>query len=544
MTGGRTVSANPEVLILGGGPAGAAAARLLAKWGHEVVVVERAAGGGGRQSAGGGRNAEGKPGSPGELREGAAAGQSLAESLPPSTRKVLAATGLLGVVEAGDFLPNRGNTALWDGEGRRDDFARGATGFHVERSRFDALLRGAAVGAGAGVVRGIARLPQRPLDDDGWRVEVVRGEGDVRTMRARWVLDCTGRTGVIARRCRLLESAAPTLALVRRYRSESGWDNVESAHALVESFSGGWAWSVPTSERKRHIALMLDPSLTTLGGDGSGSATDLARAFAAGIAETSLMRSVAEAAGPLSDPWALTASMYSSSRYALDGALLVGDAASFIDPMSSFGVKKALASAWLAAITVHTALRDPERITLATDFYNEREDRIYRSLRGELATQVEDSAHATADFWERRRRWLADAPDTASEANAPEGPDAAALRDDPEVRSAFHALRLGSGRLRPATRRTVEIPAVIGNRIRPVPALATPRFPRGVRFFRDVDLLRVVHLAAGAPNPGALYESYSEWAAREDLPPVDLANFIGVAALLIADGVLKPGADG
>ncbi|MYA64164.1 MAG: NAD(P)/FAD-dependent oxidoreductase, partial [Gemmatimonadetes bacterium] len=66
----------PEVLILGGGPAGSAAAGLLARWGLKVVVVERVLGGG---LAG-----------PDE--------ESLAESLPPSTRKVLAATGLLGVV--------------------------------------------------------------------------------------------------------------------------------------------------------------------------------------------------------------------------------------------------------------------------------------------------------------------------------------------------------------------------------------------------------------------------------------------------------------
>ena len=125
--------------------------------------------------------------------------------------------------------------------------------------------------------------------------------------------------------------------------------------------------------------------------------------------------------------------------------------------------------------------------------------------------------------------------------NAPDGPDAAALRDDPEVRAAFHALRLGSGRLRAGRRDTVDRPLIIGNRIRMAPALVTPRFSEGVRYFRDVDLLRVVHLAPGSRNPGALYESYCEWAAREDLPPVDLANFIGVVALLVADGVVVPG---
>ena len=60
-------------------------------------------------------------------------GEALAESLPPSTRKVLAATGLLAVVEAGGFQPSGGNTALWGGEGRRDDFAGGAIGRYARR---------------------------------------------------------------------------------------------------------------------------------------------------------------------------------------------------------------------------------------------------------------------------------------------------------------------------------------------------------------------------------------------------------------------------
>ena len=137
----------PEVLILGGGPAGSAAAGLLARWGVEVVVVERSLGGGG-VTGGVGASSVG---------EGELDGEALAESLPPSTRKVLAATGLLGVVEAGGFQPNGGNTALWGGEGRRDDFAGGATGFHVLRSRFDRLLRdavGGGDGGGCGEVAG------------------------------------------------------------------------------------------------------------------------------------------------------------------------------------------------------------------------------------------------------------------------------------------------------------------------------------------------------------------------------------------------------
>ena len=538
------MTTEPQVLILGGGPAGAAAARLLAQWGVEVVMVERAVGGGGAQS--------------------------LAESLPPSTRKILAATGLLGVVEAGGFHPNGGNTALWGGEGRRDDFAGGATGFHVLRSRLDRVLREAAVEAGAEMVGGTARLPVRDGEGEGWRVEVALDGGGRAEIVPGWVLDCTGRAGVLARRYRVMESDAPTLAVVRRYRKEGGWDNVDPAHALVESFERGWAWSVPTSNEERHVAVMVDPRLQAV----MEGAADLSTALEAEIDNTALMSSITKSAVPIGDAWAVTASMYTSSKFAPGRALLAGDAASFADPMSSYGVKKALASGWLAAIAVNTSIRTPELAATATEFFSRRERAMYRSLRDGLAVQVagtgvgggdaeaqgaerdprpmgdgaaEVAASVADRFWEKRANWLADRPGDAgdaSDANTPDGPDAEALRDDPEVRAAFHALRLGSGRLRIGSRSTTERPVVIGNRIRMAPALVTPRFPGGVRYFRDVDLLRVVHLAPGCGNPGVLYESYQEWAAREDLPPVDLANFIGVVALMVADGVLVPGGGG
>ena len=522
----------PQALILGGGPAGAAAARLLARWGMEAVVVER--------------SPDPDPAAP-----------SLAESLPPSARKVMAATGLLGVVEVGGFLANSGNTALWGGEGRRDDFAGGAAGFHILRSRFDNVLRGAAAEAGAEIVRGVARLPERGADGEGWRVEVVLDGAKRVEIQPGWILDCTGRAGLLARRYRVPESEAPTLAVVRRYRSDGGWENVVATHALVESFGRGWAWSVPTSETERHVAVMLDPQLHAV----MEGAADLSAAFEAEVANTALMHSITKPAVPVDEAWAVTASMYTSSRFASGRALLVGDAASFADPMSSYGVKKALASAWLAAVTVNTAIRTPELAETAADFYGRREQAMYGSLREGLATQmagaglggegaVDTGGSATAGpgtaaaedaFWDRRARWLADRPEAATDANSPDGPSAEALRDDPDIRAAFHALRLGSGRLRVGRRDTVDRPLVIGNRIRLAPALVTPRFAAGVRYFRDVDLLRVVHLATGSVNPGALYEAYSEWAAREDLPPVDLANFIGVVALMIADGVLVPG---
>ena len=93
---------------------------------------------------------------------------------------------------------------------------------------------------GGEMVGGVARLPERDGEGEGWRVEVGLGGGDRMTMRPGWVLDCTGRAGVLARRHRVLETDAPTLAVIRRYENAAGWPNVDPTHALVESFERGW----------------------------------------------------------------------------------------------------------------------------------------------------------------------------------------------------------------------------------------------------------------------------------------------------------------
>ena len=101
--------------------------------------------------------------------------------------------------------------------------------------------------------------------------------------------------------------------------------------------------------------------------------------------------------------------------------LLVGDAASFIDPLSSYGVKKALASAWLAAVVVHTSLTNSALAAVALDLFNQREREIHTAA-------VRQSAHFFADaatrhhypFWTGRATMdhmdgTEDAGDTAPE---------------------------------------------------------------------------------------------------------------------------------
>ena len=104
-----------DVIVIGGGPAGAAAGRLLAAWGHSVLVLT-------------------KP-----IDEA----RGLAESLPPSTRKLLAAVGVLEAVEAAGFYRTTGNTVWWgEADGRVETFPQAgeAAGYQVFRPAFDRLL--------------------------------------------------------------------------------------------------------------------------------------------------------------------------------------------------------------------------------------------------------------------------------------------------------------------------------------------------------------------------------------------------------------------
>ncbi len=449
-----------EILVLGGGPAGAAASRLLASWGHRVRLITRRSG-----------------------------PHRLAVSLPPSCAKLFDTLGLAEAIEAAGFVRSTGNTVWWGSpEARVEPFADGACGWQVELGVLESVLLERAAQAGVPIER-----------------RVLTAE----TPHATFVLDCTGRAGVLARarNLRRHDAGPRTIALTGEWLS-GAWEIPDASHTLVESYADGWMWSVPTADGVRHVSAMIDPQRSDL-----ARGTSSREVYLSEIAKTHAFKRLLATAALMSAPSGWDASPYCASEYAGAGWLLVGDAGSFIDPLSSAGVKKALASAWLAAVTAHTCITAPSMQAHAVRFYDARERDIERHYRAESAAFLASAARQhDRPFWSERAEERQEARDERAVADA-----FGRLRQAPSIGFTVSPLL----RIEPA-------PLVRGHMIvlepHVVAANAAP-----IRYLYGVDLVRLLELAPAASQVPDLFEAYSRGAAPPSLPDFLLALSTAVA---------------
>lgn len=485
-----------DVVVIGGGPAGATAARLLTAWGHSVVLLT----GSERRSPG------------------------LAESLPPSIRKLLGFVGARDAVDAAGFLPSDGNTSWWgDATPRAERFGE-LRGYQVHRPQFDRVLLDLAASAGVNVRAGTART----VITEGLsapRVDYI-ASGDARAVSGRFVLDSSGRAGVVARRgLRVPEPGHETLALSATWQRDRGWEFPPS-HTLVETFEDGWVWSIPLSPSIRHLTVMIDADLARRSDPASPD-----ERYLAALARTRVLGTIPQGAIERDAVWGCDASLYSARAYVASRCLLVGDAGSFIDPLSSYGVKKALASAWMAAVAVHTSLARPDRESMALAYFDERGRQIYASYLAEAVRYFRDAArrHAGA-FWQRRSGTpvLEETWDLNEDA----------LRADPDVLRAFDELkRRHAVQLTPGDNVRCEMrPAIVGNEIALEETLIGPGIPAGTRFLGGVHLPTLLRMAPSFTQVPDLFERYNEVQR-----PVGLPDFLGALSVLVGKGALGMG---
>jgi flavin-dependent dehydrogenase len=356
-----TTAAHPsddcDVLVAGGGPAGSAAAAWLARAGHAVVLFER----------------------------DTFPRFHIGESLLASVNDALAAIGAADLVREAGFPQKWGATFMTgDGENERyadfsvaPDVARAQT-WQVHRAEFDALLLRHAAASGADV-RERHRVLDAAFDADGVTVHWQGPEGGAQTLRARAIVDASGRGLLLSRKFNLRVDER-RLANVAVFSHYSGVPRAEGRRAgdirIIARDDLGWFWMIPISDELMSVGVVL-PQAAAKRVSGLEPQALLERA----IAETPV---VARLLAGATREWPVRVEKdfsFASRAYAGDRWILVGDAGSFLDPVFSTGVAVALESGVEGAKAVDAGLRSGDLSASTFAEFARRQRQRYLSFR-------------------------------------------------------------------------------------------------------------------------------------------------------------------
>ena len=254
--------------------------------------------------------------------------------------------------------------------------------FQVDRAVLDEEVLRRARAGGAEVWRPAAVSGVR-LHAGGDQVVSVKVAGELREVRARWVVDASGVAALLARQegWWRANTAHPTSAVWARWRGVKDWDGLELAgkfpawsascrgmrntatnHLMGD---GWWAWCIPLKGGEVSIGVVFDQRLVSWPAGGS-----LAERLKEFLSRHPVGRELLERAECVAGDVHWRKQLpYSSTTMAGDGFALVGDAAGFLDPFYSPGMDW-VAYTTTAAVEMIAAERRGEPVAARVAKYN------------------------------------------------------------------------------------------------------------------------------------------------------------------------------
>jgi len=321
-----------DVIVIGGGPAGSTAAGLLAKRGRKVLLLEK----------------DQFP------------RYHIGESLVPGVLPVLEELGITDTIEKAGFMKKWGINLLWGAARDMWTIHWNESGpydyvFEVKRSQFDNLLLEHARNLGATVVE---EAHVNDVQFENGRCVGVRytigSSAAPHEARARYVIDATGQSKVLARKLGLVRwhEDLKNVAIWTYFQGGEFFQGKDRGNILVENHPDGWLWVIPFSDGTRSVGFVGPSNEITASGM---TPQELFESKLANSRETKrlLVGSTRVADFRTTKDWS-----YTCSNFAGPGFLIAGDSAAFVDPLFSTGVMLAMKAASSAAHTVNCILDD------------------------------------------------------------------------------------------------------------------------------------------------------------------------------------------
>jgi geranylgeranyl reductase family protein len=223
-------------------------------------------------------------------------------------------------------------------------------GYIIPRARLDHLLVETAASAGASVHEGTS-VTRVTASDKGALVEASRGGRKI-TYAGKLVVGADGVNSVVARDAGLLATDARHTAVSQRAYAEAVEGDVgEAAFYFDSDFFPGYGWMFPMSRGVVNLGVGI------LSETAQRHSVNIPKLFAEFVEKLkrshhrcAKMRLVRPPIGGIVKTYGGAGPNY------FGGGLLVGDAGSFVDPMTGEGITPAMESALIAARVIMSAL--------------------------------------------------------------------------------------------------------------------------------------------------------------------------------------------
>jgi flavin-dependent dehydrogenase len=344
-----------EAIVVGGGPAGATTAAILAQHGRKVLLIEK----------------EKFP------------RYHVGESLMPFCYFTFERLGVVDRLNELGFVKKH-SVQFVNRDGRVSTpfyffqhFEHpAATTWQVPRAEFDHLMLNNAREKGAEVWEE-TDVADFLKDESGAvvGVRVKKADGTDREVRARVVVDATGRDALFLRKSswRKRDPQLNKIAIWTYFKGAKRDPDLDEGSTTVAYLEGkGWFWNIPLQDDVVGSGIVAERDYLYR------DTRDPAEIFKREIENNAWIKDHLSCGRQFGEYFVTGEFSYRGEHCSTNGLVMVGDAFAFLDPVFSSGVFLAVKSGEMAADAIHAALQKDGPVT--TDAFTEYGERLCAAI--------------------------------------------------------------------------------------------------------------------------------------------------------------------